>query len=191
MDRIIRNDRFHVFDVLNPTMGTGIVMGTEAAYAETKALLSHFNPANSQMHHVPEFLRIEVSDAGVATAGFEIALVMDVIDRHTGGGSQLTPADRTVEGPRASGAEIHFGALTLAAADAAAKRFAQRVLKSAALAVGDVFEFDFAKVIAGINLGKLVISPGNNLALHAWAPSQSTPPQFEVAWRWREVQQRT
>lgn len=191
MDRILRNDRFHVYDVLNPAMGTGIIMGTETAFSATKALLSHFNPANSQMYHVPEYLRLRVADAGAATTSFEMALVMDIIDRHTSGGSQITPADRKVEKPRTSGAEIWFGALTLAAANGAAKRSAQRVLKATALADGDVFELDFAALLSGVNLGRMVIAPGNNLVLHVWAPAQTTEPEFEVAWRWREVQKRS
>ena len=192
MDRVLKNDRYHLYDVLNPTMGTGIIMGVEVAYGETVALLSHYNPPTSQMNVVPESIRLRVADAGVATASLQAALVLDKIDRHSAGGSALAAVDRKISAPRASVAEIHFGALTMVAADAAAKRVAQRILKASALAVADEFLLDFEtpRTEVGIDLGRVVVRPGDNLVLHVWAPAQTTPPEFEVAYRWREVQVR-
>lgn len=190
MDRILKDNRYHLFDAHNPAIGTGLVMGPDTAFLATSGLLSHFNPANSQMHQVPTSLILRVTNAGVATAGLELAMVLDPLDRHSAGGTQLTAIDRKVGSPRASVAEIWAGALTLLAQGASGKRFTHRVLKAAALAVGEEFQLDFDEERGGIDFGSVAIRPGGNLVLHAWAPAQTTPPQFEIDWRWREVQAR-
>ena len=190
MDRILKDNRYHLFDAHNPVIGTGLVMGAETAFNVLMAVLSHFNPANSKMHHVPTSLILRVTGAGVATTGLELAMVLDPLDRHSAGGTQLTAVDRKVGAPRASVAEIHAGALTLVAQGASGKRFTQRILKAAALAVDDEFQLDFDEERGGIDFGKVAIRPGDNLVLHAWAPAQTTPPEFEIDYRWREVQER-
>ena len=190
MDRVIKDNRFHLFNAFNPALGTPLTMTPDAAFSATGGLLSHFNPANSGVHHVPTSLLLRVGGAGVGTTGLEVALVLDPTDRHSAGGTQLTAVDRKVSKPRASVAEIWFGALTLIAQGGSGKRVVHRIVKAAALAAGDEFQFDFDEERGGIDLGKIVIRPADNLVLHVWAPGQSTEPTFEVDYRWREVQTR-
>ena len=196
-------DEGSYFKAVNPTPATGIPMTIQTSFVATDGLVSLRNGASAGGKRLYlDYLRLIVSVAPAAAVRSELLIALDNITRYSSGGSAITPVNANMDSDVASGAVLHFGALTLAAASANVRNIARAQLRGAAMVIYEEHLLKFGNVEPGnvsaaINsaqvqrqsllLGPAVIGPGQVLLVHLWNPSNAvTPPSFEFEMGWAE-----
>lgn len=206
----VKNHRYaqagKYFMATNPTPGTGIVSGVVTTLADTTPLLlvKNNNAVGSGIKLVPDFLRLHVTVVGVGHTSPKLSLKIDTsqsVTRYTSGGSTITPVSCGGIGS-VSNAQVYFGAITAAAAGAAALIDSFQ-LKTAIEVVNDTFTVDFGCPTASLKsaladntttishgyfpTAPISLEPQQHMALHFWAASNSTGVTFQFSFGYIEV----
>ncbi len=189
--------------VVNPTLGTGIAMSIQTTFADTAPLMILRNTSASKkiiMHYV----KLICTVAGATTTSSRLAAILDVANRYTSGGSDLTAniVNAASNAGNASIADCRFGAI-LAAAASAKRQIGNTVLKTQAApcwTVGDEITLKFGdgadsptlNGAAALNITKymgpcVLAGLNHSLLLHMWNPANATTaPSWELEAAWWE-----
>jgi hypothetical protein len=192
------------YRAVNSTLGTGIAMGIQTAFSDTANVLAILRNTSSTKKIIPHYIRLICTVAGATTTSSRAALITDVINRYTSGGTDLTAniVNSATNAANASIADLKFGALT-AAAVSAKRQIANMSLKTQAApcwTAGDEVTFRFADGVdsqttngaATISITKYVgpcVLAGLNhsLLLHMWnVANATTAPSWEIEAAWWE-----
>lgn len=178
------------YKAISPTIGTGQLGPTAAAFSATSAFLVMQNtaPANSNVYLFPDLARLlcSVIDATSAAGSLQYAISIDTILRYSSGGTQLVtpgtyannngpthtarmgPAQVKATGPQTA---VFAGALVTAAESANVVRVARGFVKAggatAVCVVGDEFIFAFSNSYDG---GSSSTKVGTTAAIYRQSP---------------------
>lgn len=189
------------FIATNPTPGTGIDSDADAtSRSATAGLMNIYNAKSTSAGQgnviMPVYLLLRATQANSSATDFRIDGYLDNTDRHSSGGSSITPVPLVHSGEDSwsaptTNANIDFGELTLSAANDEKLAFSE-VVMGTIFAANDVVLLSFGDgpfgALDGTHLegnALLVppvwIRPGGNLSLHGYGDSQSDDPAFEFA----------
>jgi len=191
------------FKATNPAFGTGIAQSIVTGFLATSPILSIFNSAGSgglSIH--PDYIKLICTAAGATSTAAHLAIVLDVINRFSSGGSTITAANPNSGSSTTSKAVINFGALVATAASAA-RQIGRDAIKTQAApcwVVGDEVFIKFgnfdntfgptngaASNIYPAPTGPVVIAPGHTLLLYLWnVANATTAPSWEFEMGWAE-----
>lgn len=208
-----KNHRFadagKYFTAMNPTPGTGIISTAQTTLADTAPLLliKNNNQIGSGINIYPDFLRLHVTVVGVGHTSPKLTVKTDQstsnASRYTSGGSAITPVSTGGgAGVGASNAQVYFGAITAAAAGAAALIDTFQ-LASAIEVVNDTWCVDFGAAVGGpksaladnsttithgyFPTAPICLTPQQHMAIHVWAASMGTGITFQFSFGYIET----
>ena len=179
------------FRAINPTPGTGIALGVQAAFSPTaNVALSIRNtdtPGTASRSVYPEYVRLICTAAGTGTTSLDAVVVVDNTNRVSVAGTAITAGNVNGNFSAAGFGLAGFGTVTATAEGAGTRRVSRLRLKSAALAIGDSFTLNFGLRGAGTSdLGPVSVGAGGTLLLHLWTVGATVAPSFEVECGWWE-----
>ena len=198
------------FKAVNATIGTGIIHALTAAWSATAALFCLRNTdAEGAKRLYLDYVRLVTGATAIgmtAATSIEVAVTLDNTNRHSSGGTLITPANANMDSATASIASLNFGPEVLSAASGSVRQIARAAFArraAPAMVTGDQFLFDFGDVtgqsisVAGsatpatapsafsVHMGPAVIGGGDSLNFHLWYPAGATTAptyEFEIGW---------
>ena len=209
-------DKSRAWRALNPTPGTGIAGPAVTAFADTSAIYTLFNNAQSPPGKILyfDYLKLICTTApGAGCTSFQVALALDTAARGMGAANlntQVANSDTDTIGsvapPINAGTTVainRFGALTPTAATANRAFVGRTSFKTQAtpcITVGDEFiiiangeEQGFGP-LSGTTAARFVmptgivsIGPGGLFLVHAWFPGAASGPSFEYEAQYWEL----
>lgn len=193
------------FRATNATLGTGIAMGIQTSWSATANALLVMRSSSASKSIIPHYIRLINTAAGASTTSSRLAVALDVANRYTSGGTDLTTQIVNANsglGPSSIVDVLRFGAVTAAAASAAryVANMSLKVQAAPCWTVGDEVRLQFADdadagPLSGAaalaivkNVGPVVLRGTNHcLLLHMWNPANAgTPPSWEIEMAWWE-----
>lgn len=179
------------YRAVNATPGTGLAMRVQAAFSATASVLMsvrNTDTAGSNSKSVyPDYVRLICTAAGTGTTSCDALIVVDSSNRVSVAGTALAAVNVNSNYSAAGIALPAFGIITATAEGAGTRRVSRMRLKSAALAVGDIFMLNFGSNGTGAaDLGPVSVGPGGTMLLHLWTPGVTAAPSFEVEAGWWE-----
>lgn len=197
------------FKATNPTVGTGIIHALTTAWSATAALFCLRNTdAEGAKRIYLDYVKLITGPTAIgmlAATSVESAVTVDSINRHSSGGTAITPVNPNMDSSQATVAALNFGAEVLAAASAARlvarHAFPRRV--APVMVTGDQFFWNFGSAdspsvsVVGAAapatapaqfaapMGPVIIGGGDSLNFHLWYPAGTTTAptyEFEIAW---------
>lgn len=194
------------FRATNPTPGTGLGMGVQAAFSDTANVLALMRNGSPTKLIVPHYMRLICTVAGVATTSSHLAIVLDTANRYSSGGTDLLAQVKNAHsgvGIASVVDVLRFAAIT-AAAQVAKRHVGRAVLKTQAApcwVIGDEVLINFhhkfgagGQLLSGAaasmiekNFGPVILGGQNHCLLaHLWNPASTTGPSWEVEMAWWE-----
>jgi hypothetical protein len=198
------------FKGTNPTVGTGIIHALTTSFSATAALFCLRNTDGEGAKRLYlDYVKLVTGATAIgmtAATSIETAVTIDNTNRHSSGGSAITPVNVNMDSSQATIAALNFGAEVLAAASGSVRlvgrhAFPRRV--APAMVTGDQFVWDFGSFsspsIAAVGaaapatapmqhyaaMGPVIIGGGDSLNFHLWYPAGATTAptyEFEIAW---------
>jgi len=179
------------FKAINPTFNTAAAWNVAAAtaFSETQGSITIRNSNSSGGKDIYlDYIRITCNAAGTGNTNLSFVIQIDNAIRYSSGGAAATIVNCNSGTANSTGAVIHFGALTLAAASASRKlNPGAMIIKAAAPAANDVYLFNFGAVdtvanapgtTVAIPCGPVLLPAGANhtFILHLISAGQSVAP---------------
>jgi hypothetical protein len=201
-DVAVLADEGTYWKAVNGTLGTGIVDNIQTSFSATKGLLCAVNTDSAGGKCIyPDYLKVICTQAPASATSAEVAIAIDVINRWSSGGSDLTPkCPRSDLSPTSITTVLKFGAVAFAAVSAA-RYLSRSKIFHAIEVVGSEFTILFNRpqgdagvlngtnpIRSGCSVGPCVIAPGNHsLCVHTWYPGNAvTAVSYEVEFAWWE-----
>jgi hypothetical protein len=204
-------DEGSYFKATNPTVGTGIIHALTTSFSATAALFCLRNTDSEGAKRLYlDYVRLVTGATAIAmtaATSVEVAVTVDNTNRHSSGGTSITPVNPNMDSSNATIAALNFGAEVLAAASGSVRlvgrnAFARRA--APVMVTGDQFFWDFgaagaAPTISVVGaaapatapaqfyapMGPVVIGGGDSINFHLWYPAGATTAptyEFEIAW---------
>lgn len=187
---------------MTPTPGTGVIgHAAPTTFDQTKAYIYLYNAATANVCIYPQFLQLHNTVVSVGDTRVQFTIVIDSTNRYSSGGSNLTVSNTNMNSSTATIATTaKVGAAVLATNTAGSRTLGNVVFRGTIDVVEDTYEIVFGGLGGGSSTGSRVatvldasrtfapicIGPGQGLAIHQWAGSQSTGPTFEAIFGWIE-----
>lgn len=203
-------DEGQYFKATNATIGTGIIHALTTSWSATAALFCLRNTDSEGAKRLfLDYVRIITGPTAIAmtaATSIEAAVTIDNTNRHSSGGTAITPVNTNMDSSNATIAALNFGAEVLSAASGSVRLVARAALArrvAPAMVTGDQFFFNFgaaenpvistvgaaapatAPMQYAVPMGPAVIGGGDSLNFHLWYPAGATTAptyEFEIAW---------
>jgi hypothetical protein len=150
--RVQLADEGSYFVATNPTPGTGLASIAAADGVDDEEALLYVrneNSAGSGKRVYLDYLRVQTTVAGASGTNLRwVAQIDSGNDRHSSGGSTLTPVNTNMASTETSGVDIKAGAVVLDAESSAVRLLGNGVLRTAIAVAGDQYLFDFGGAIS-------------------------------------------
>jgi hypothetical protein len=196
------------FGGTNPTPGTGIAQSINATFDETRPLAVLRNMSGKALNDggkliIPRYLRLICTVAPASGTDAHLVVASDDTNRYTSGGSNIVVAgSRSDMLAQAGIGRFDFGAIVAPAAGANRKFVTRKVLKRAAVVVGDEFLIIFNDPDDSVNptltgataqiitctTDSLALAPGvvnHSMVFNVWFAGNAVTPaswELEVGW---------
>lgn len=203
-------DEGSYFKATNATIGTGIIHALTSSFSSTAAVFCLRNTdAEGAKRIYLDYVRLITGATAIAmtaATSIEMAITLDNTNRHSSGGTAITPVNANMDSSTATIAALNFGAEVLTAASGSARTVARQAFArraAPAMVTGDQFLWDFGVVGAqtlavagsatpataptsfGAVVSPCIIGGGDSLNFHLWYPSGATTAptyEFEIGW---------
>ncbi len=178
-----------------PGVGIAVTAANSASFAvTTPAFLIRNTETNlvTGSDSVVKRLKLIVVAVGTGVTNFNISCVTDSVNRHSSGGTLLTPRPALASNPDAAITSISVVA-TANAVVSTTRTVGRAVLKNAALVVGDTITINFGGELPestsltgttssnfSVNLPAMVVPPGGTGLIYLWGTGMTGAPTFEV-----------
>ncbi len=185
------SDLGNYYVAVTPTAGTGVVTGNPTTFDETKPMLTLFNAGLLNVYLLYVRLSSTVVGGGAATKNFTHA--MDVGNRVSSGGTNLTTNNVNSAFTTKSAVSGTTGAITASAASSQRRLLGNDFFRQGATdVVGDIYEFQYGEpmsaatqqIATAVHFIKckapIVIAPQNTYLLHVWSGTFTQGITFEV-----------
>lgn len=195
-------DSGYSFISVNPTPGTGIVSASApTSFSQTTPYLVIYNGGSTASIYLAY---IRLLDTSVSTGGTGIQFTQGIdpsINRYSSGGTALVTQNTNANSTNTSGAVIHAGAVTAAAASASVRNLGNSQFRPVIDVAGDIYEFQYGQAAPTanghemgstgvghfiLNFPAVVINPNSSYYLNLWKASMSGGVTFEVHVGWYE-----
>ncbi len=198
------------FKATNATVGTGIIHALTTAWSATAALFCLRNTDGEGAKRLYlDYVKLITGATAIgmtAATSIESAITIDNTNRHSSGGTAITPVNVNMDSAQATIAALNFGAEVLSAASGSVRlvgrhAFPRRV--APAMVTGDQFFWKFGSDMTPFvspvgaaapataptqfigGFGPVVIGGGDSLNFHLWYPAGATTAptyEFEIGW---------